>query len=99
MVMSGGLLAAGLAALVLWRGVRTTEPESVEVIQAQMNFMFDDRLPSVWLYRAALAQSPESVDDLLHVQAMRTLAPDSNPLQPVLAARFNSELDTLIGEL
>ena len=60
---------------------------------------FDKMVPSVWSYRSALSRSTQTLEDLLSRHAAQTLEHKSGGAPDLLAARFNSDPDSFLGEL
>jgi hypothetical protein len=96
----GGLLAAGLAAVIVWRG--SSEPialQPVPTLEANVATAFDKSLPSIWSFRCALSQPRPALDEVLDKYGNQTLEQKSGGAPVLLVARFNSDMDSLLGEL
>jgi hypothetical protein len=96
----GGLAAACLAAIVIWRelipAMENGPPQaSHDLLVARA---FDSGSPSVWSYRKALTQSSESLAELFDQHSAQE--PGSNARHvPVHAfARLDSNINDLFGE-
>jgi hypothetical protein len=96
----GGLLAASLVAAIVWRGGgRAVDLQSTPALESNVAMPFDETAPSVWYYRSALARSSHTLDELLSRHAAQTLEHKPGGAPDLLAARFNSDLDSFWGEL
>jgi hypothetical protein len=96
--VGGGLIAAGLVAVVFWRrGDETIEPPAPDVSAPAAAAAFDDSLPSFWSYRTALAESPQAVDALLDRHAAGNTESKPGRARVYFFARYDS--DPLAGEL
>ncbi len=94
----GGFVAAGLAAIVFWRGrVPHTESDSQtmpdESLLAQP---FNPDAPSAWSYRSALVRSPISIESLLDQHSVAGRATKLGDLNIHAFARLDS--NDLFGE-
>jgi hypothetical protein len=95
----GGLLAASLVVVILWRGGgRAVELQS-NASDTSVAMPFDKSAPSIWSYRSALARSSHTLDELLSRHAAQTLEQKAGGAPDLLAARFNSNMDSFLGEL
>jgi hypothetical protein len=95
-----GTLAASLLAAIVWRGRGPAdEMQLVPTLEASVTTAFDGRSPSIWTYRSALLQSPDSLNDVLNEHDAHTLEHKAGGAPDLLAARFNSDLDSFLGEL
>lgn len=98
--MIGGLAAACLAAIVIWRElIPGTEHGPSQVSNDLLvTTAFDSDSPSVWSYRKALTHSSESLAELLDQHSVQE--PGSNAgYVPVHAfARLDSNVSDLLGE-
>jgi hypothetical protein len=99
--LAGGLIAAGVVAMIIWRrGDETIVPPAPDVsVEATTAAAFDDSLPSFWSYRAALAESPEAVDALLDRHAAGNTELKPGRARVYFFARYDSDLNPLAGEL
>jgi hypothetical protein len=96
----GGALAAGLAAVILWRGNgESVELQPVAALEANVTTAFDKSLPSIWSFRCALSGPRTSLDEVLDKYGARTLEHKAGGAPDLLAARFHSDLDSFFGEL
>ena len=97
--MVGGLLAASLAAVLAWQGDRQeSQSQPVAAPDVDVATVFDKTLPSLWSYRSALSQQPQSLDELLDQYVVHTREP--SPETPAfVVARWNSEFDAFTGEM
>jgi hypothetical protein len=95
----GGLLAASLAAVLVWQGGNQRFlPEPIEMTD-HIAFDFDESLPSLWSYRAAMRHSPGSLETLFDKHAEQTLAHKSGGAPAFVFARSNLTNDSWLGEL
>jgi hypothetical protein len=99
--VAAGLAAAAAAMFLIGReDGPAIEPElPAAVLAPRLAAAFDQDLPSFWTYRAALAQSPESLESLLDQHALRTPEPKPERARVYVFARFDPELDDPWGEL
>jgi hypothetical protein len=98
--MVGGLLAASLLAAIVWRGGgQADEVQQVPTLEANVATAFDKTSPTVWSYHRAVLQSSHSLEDVLNKFDAHTLEHKSGGAPDLLAARFNSDLDSFLGEL
>jgi hypothetical protein len=99
--VAGGLIAAGVAALIVWRkGNEVVGPPMPDIrIEAATAAAFDDSLPSFWSYRKALADSPAAVDALLDRHAAGNTELKPGRARVYFFARYDSDLNPLAGEL
>jgi hypothetical protein len=99
LAIGGAFVAAGLAAIVFWwgRGIES-QPENT-MRQLLLATSFDSEVPSVWSYRTALFQSPDTLDALLdrHSVVARRSRPEDANVQAF--ARLDSNINDLLGEL
>jgi hypothetical protein len=96
-----GLVAAGLAAIVFWLG-RISRIESQPqdpTQQLPMASAFDFDAPSAWSYRAALGQSPDSLEALLDRPSAGGRPFGSGHLNVHAFARIDSDMNDKFGEL
>lgn len=98
--IAGGL-AAVLVGVVLWRGDHSvTTPTALDLaVQPSLSAAFDDSLPSLWTYRAALADSRDGLDALLDKHANRTSQITAEQSRDNVFVRFDRGTNTLTGEL
>lgn len=95
----GGLLAASLAAVVAWRGgIQNVTPQPDRTLEANLTMAFDNSSPSWWSYRSTLSRAPEALDELLDRHAAETLEHKAGGAPVAVLARWNSEIDSLLGE-
>jgi hypothetical protein len=95
-----GLLAASLVAVVVWRGGgRTVDLRSNPALESNIPAPFDTSFPTLWSYRRALSRSSHTLEELLSRHAAQALEHKSGGAPDLLAARFNSDLDSFWGEL
>jgi hypothetical protein len=83
--VAGGLLAASLLAVTVWRGdmrIAQVNP-TLEAIDRDLIFALDSSLPSVWSYQQALNRSTEVFDGLLDAHSRRTF-PTKEDALPVM---------------
>jgi hypothetical protein len=96
----GGLLAASLVAVVVWRGGGPTiELPANPPLETNVATAFDESFPTLWSYRCALSRSSQSLDELLSRHAAQTLEHKAGGAPVLIVARFNSEMESLLGEL
>jgi hypothetical protein len=97
----GGLAAACLAAIVIWREISP----AVELAPPQVSHdflvatAFDADSPSVWSYRKALSQSSESLGELLDQHSDKTHNSNAGHVHVYAFARLESNINDLLGEL
>jgi hypothetical protein len=97
----GGLVAAGLAAIVFWWGRAPhigSAPQTMpdESLLAQP---LNPDAPSVWSYRSALVRSPMSIESLLDQHSAEGRATKPGDLNIHAFARLDSNTNDLFGEL
>ena len=98
--VTGGLVAASLAAGLILRPAPVVKPEldsPLQPLQLPVAAAFDDSLPTVWTYRRALAGRPDELDALFDKHsALATPAGGSMPaylfIQSDVKLLFNGEL-------
>jgi hypothetical protein len=97
----GGLVAAGLAAVVIWWGrVPRTGPDPQTMPgDSLLAQPFNSDAASVWSYRSALVRSPVSVESLLDRHSVARAAATSRDLNIYAFARLDSYTNDLFGEL
>jgi len=97
--MVGGLLAASLAAVLAWHDDhQESQSQPAAALDIDVATMFDTAFPSLWSYRSALSQQPQSLDELLDQYVVHTREP--SPETPAfVVARWNSEFDAFTGEM
>jgi hypothetical protein len=95
------LLAASLAAIVLWRGDARTSDADVPAVTIELDLRtaLDESSPSLWSYRRAVLQSSGSLDDVLNRFDVRTFEPKAGGAPDLLAARYHSDNDSFWREL
>jgi hypothetical protein len=100
-VLSGGLAAACLAGLILWweRGHGTSGPPVIAGPRNTPAIHPDDALPSLRVYRQALARSPEDLDALLDKHAARGFGPNPQLVRIRAFTRPDPEGKPTSGEL
>jgi hypothetical protein len=98
--MIGGLAAACLAAIVIWRELIPGAENWPQQVSQDLFVAgaFNSDSPSVWSYRKALTHSSESLAELLDQHSAKE--PGSNAgYVPVHAfARLDSNINNLLGE-
>jgi hypothetical protein len=96
----GGLLAASLLALIVWRGGgQVDEAPPAPTLESSIAAAFDKSSPSLWSYRSALFHSSDSLEDVLNKYDANTLEHKAGGAPGLLAARFHSDIDSFLGEL
>jgi hypothetical protein len=97
----GGLAAACLAAIVVWR--EFTPPVEPEPRHVSHDFLvataFDSDSPSVWSYRKALNHSSESLAELLDRHSVKKHDSNAGYVHVHAFARLDSNINGLLGEL
>jgi hypothetical protein len=100
-VIIGGLVAAGLAAVVIWWGrvPRIEFDPQATPVDSLVAQPFNPDAPSVWSYRSALVRSPISVESLLDQHSVAAAAATSGGLNIQAFARLDPDTNDLFGEL
>lgn len=97
----GGLAAACLAAIVIWRefiaGTEHRRPQAP--YDSLVARALDSDSPSVWSYRKALTHSSESLAELLDQHSVKEPSSDAGNVHVHAFARLDSNLNDLFGEL
>ena len=102
LALAGGLVVAGVTAVLVWPAGRPTVgpgPEPVVIPQpAPPAVEVESPGPTLLVYRRALAGTPDDLDALLDEDA--TLAPDPGPERTRIGAftRSEAQLHSLIGD-
>jgi hypothetical protein len=99
----GGVLAASALAVVVWHG-REQTPDvpavtAVPTLDADLAAAFDESIPSLWSYRSGLSQSSHTLDQLLDKYADQSFEHQPGGAPGSVLARFNSDTNSLLGEL
>jgi hypothetical protein len=96
-----GLVAAGLAAVVIWWGlVPRSGPDPWRMpVDSLLATPLDPGAPSVWSYRSALVRSPVSVESLLDQHAVEGRAARFVNSSVNAFARLDSDMNDKFGEL
>jgi hypothetical protein len=99
-IITGTLVAASVAAIALWlnRESLRQEPPAARVGGPGFEVALDRSLPTLWVYRSAMARSPAELEALLEKHATRSAAAASSDLL-LVAKQFEFRPDTLQGEL
>jgi hypothetical protein len=97
----GGLVAASLAAVVIWRGrgPRVESDPQTMPVESLLAASLDPGAPSAWAYRSALVSSPVSVESLLDQHSAHGRAAKPVKLNVNAFARLDSDMNKLFGEL
>jgi hypothetical protein len=95
------LLAASLAAVILWRGDNRTNDADAQAATTELDLhtAFDESSPSLWSYRSAVLQSSDSLHYVLNKYDAHTLVHKAGGAPDLLVPRFNSDIDSILGEL
>jgi hypothetical protein len=97
----GGLVAAGLAAVVIWwervLPIRR-DPQTIPV-ESLLATPFEPGASSVWSYRSALVRSPISIESLLDQHSVEGRAAKSGDWSIHAFARLDSNMNDIFGEL
>jgi hypothetical protein len=99
LALVGGLAAACLAGILLWRESRRVEPEPMVVQPPPAPPPHvEDAEPTLLAYERALSRSPEELDALLNKPAMA--GPEAHPEVARIGAfnRADATLHALIGD-
>jgi hypothetical protein len=100
LALAGGLAAAGLVVVLLWRagGPRVEPKPTIVRTPPAPPLEVEDVGPMLLAYQRALARSPEDLDALLNQHAIGD--PEPNPALVRLRActRSEAELHALLGE-
>jgi hypothetical protein len=101
--LAGGVLAAGLAAVIVWHGgeqPREVPPvTALPTLDANLDAAFDESIPSLWSYRSGLSQSSHTLDQLLDKYAVQSFEHQPGGAPGSVLARFNSDMNSLLGEM
>jgi hypothetical protein len=98
--MIGGLMAACLAAIVIWRelipGTEHVPPQAAQDLLVAR--ALDLGSPSVWSYRKALTYSSDSLAELLDQHSIKEPGSNGEHVSVHAFARFDSNINDLLGE-
>jgi hypothetical protein len=98
----GGLLAASMLAVVIWHGrepAQQAPAATLPTLDADLDAAFDESSPSLWSYRSGLSQSSHTLDQLLDKYAVQSFEHQPGGAPGSVLARFNSDTNSLLGEL
>jgi hypothetical protein len=99
-VVAGGLLAASLVIMLGQGKVRESTPAVESIVSdAVLRPTFDQRAPSLWVYRQASLRSPAELDALFDQHARGNSDSASDHMRGFQFAPFNDELYPYSGEL
>ena len=97
-VLAGGLIAAGLAVVIVRWSVGPPEPQPTVTHESTPTLAVDKPNNMLLAYEQAFARSPDEFDALLNKDAADVSATDAQPVRIGVFSWSDPELHALLGE-